>query len=102
ALFSNLESSRAVGVLNDDVSTLVDEGAGSVSFLGRIVPAREPDDVDGDLRVDLAGSERESVDAHHHFRDRERADVTDSVGLREMTGKGAHDGAAFVETGIVG
>src|SRR5690606_17311326 len=92
AFLGNLQGSRAVGVLGDHVDALVDHGASRVSFLGRVVPARDVDGGDREVRVHLAGGQNEGVDAHHDFRDRERTDVTSLAGLGEVTSNGAANG----------
>ena len=57
------------------VGALVDQRFGRIGLLAGIVPAVDPDDLDLDVRVDRLGAQHEGVDARHHFRDRERADI---------------------------
>src|SRR5690606_27610508 len=61
ALFGNLQGGRTVGVLHQDIGTLVDQRTCRVGFLGRIVPARQHDNVDLDIGIDLLGSQGEGV-----------------------------------------
>jgi hypothetical protein len=63
-----------VGVLQDHVHALGDQGGGRVGFLGRVEPGIGPDHLHLDIRVHLAGMDERAVDALDHLGDREGAD----------------------------
>jgi hypothetical protein len=64
-------------VLRQDVDPLVEQCLGGVAFLGGIVPGIGPHDLDLDVRVHGLRAEEVGVDARHHLRDREGADIAD-------------------------
>ena len=101
AFGSNLQRSRTVGMLGNDVDALIDHGARSIGFLGRIVPGRDINRLDGEIGIDATTRQRQCIDAHHHFGDRERADVASLAGLRHVPGNGAAHCTAFIEACIV-
>ena len=100
--FCDLHGCRGVGVCRDDVSAVVDQGLSRCRFLSRVEPGEDPDDFDFNVGVVLLGLKHEGVDATDYFRDRERSDVTDLVGLGDVRGDVALNHAAFVETATVG
>ena len=102
ALGSHLHRTGRIGVLGDDVDTLVDQRLGGVGFLARVEPGIGPHDLDLEVGIDGLRAEHERVDAHHHLGDRERGDVARHAGLGEAGRDHALDVTALVELRVVG
>jgi hypothetical protein len=75
--------------------------ASRLGLLGGVEPAVDIDHLHRDVGVHLARGDGEGVGAHAHFRHRDRAHISELVGLGHHAGHGAEHGAAFVELGVV-
>ena len=97
-----LKCCGAIRVLGNNVSALIHQHLGGVSLLGRIKPGIHPDHLDLDVRVDRMGAEQKGINAADDFGNRERGDITNRVGFRDLARNHALHIAAFVETRDVG
>ncbi|MNC35214.1 hypothetical protein D3C75_836880 [compost metagenome] len=101
AAFGGLDRCRAVGVLEQHVNALVDQGVGGIGFLARVEPGVDPHHLDFGAGVVFVQRQLDGIDIAQHFRNREGGDIADLLGLGHLRGQVAANVTAFVGCGQV-
>ena len=101
ARLRHLHAGRRVGMLDQNVGALVEQGLGGIGLLAGVEPCVHPDNLDLDVGIDRLRAEHGGVDAHDDFRDRERTDIAEYAGFRHLAGNNALDVTALVEPAVI-
>ena len=89
--------------MRNNVGTLTNQRLGSIGLLARVIPSGGPDNADLNVGIDALSAERIGIDALKHFRNRQRGNIAEDIGLGGCTRELARKITGFIKArGIVG